>query len=222
MTFRPDPKPVRVVKPRKGLSPGSGFRRREGKVYRGFGSRARAACHAPRDVFVDEAGDAHYIGHQDPHGVYRDVNADDVRGGVRVFNPGNVDEHGEIIVDKPFKRERRINHGKKPRARESEHDARYLAACRRNQCYLRWPGCMANGVEGDTVVPAHENQGKGMGMKAPDERTIPACFSCHSRLDQGMQDTREQKRRRWDAGYRAWQPVRDHALGLMEHGGATV
>jgi hypothetical protein len=233
VTFNPCPKPPKVEKVRKGLSPGQGFVRKPGKEYKGL-SRGSGFKSKARDVFVDEAGDAHFIGHQDPHGVYRDVDADEVRGGVRAFNPGSVDEHGEPIPaarDKrksTFKRSKRevpehkrVLHERRGREGESPDDARYLAACRGEQCYLRVSGiCQARGWGSETVVPCHSNQlrhGKAKGLKALDVFTVPGCWACHSWLDQNTTgETRETKFRTWDRAFKAWEPVRKIKLGIME------
>lgn len=49
----------------------------------------------------------------------------------------------------------------------------------------------------NTVVAAHSNlgeHGKGMGNKAHDGMTAWLCYRCHTRLDQGSDMNREQKR----------------------------
>lgn len=43
--------------------------------------------------------------------------------------------------------------------------------------------CIACGRQCETVVPAHANEGKGMGMKVSDALTIPLCMSCHTAYD---------------------------------------
>lgn len=86
------------------------------------------------------------------------------------------------------------------------HEPKYLAACRGERCYLQFAGCCS--YEGDpTVVPAHQNEGKGMGLKVNDKFTVPACFHCHTLYDQSGID-REVKRATWDWGYTRWEPVR--------------
>lgn len=86
------------------------------------------------------------------------------------------------------------------------HEPKYLAACRGERCYLQFAGCCS--YEGDpTVVPAHQNEGKGMGLKVHDKFTVPACFHCHMLYDQSGID-REVKRATWDWGYTRWEPVR--------------
>jgi hypothetical protein len=98
----------------------------------------------------------------------------------------------------PFKR-------RAPKKRAG-HEPKYLAACRGERCYLQFAGCCS--YEGDpTVVPAHQNEGKGMGLKVPDRFTVPACHFCHALYDQSGID-REVKRATWDWGYTRWEPVR--------------
>ncbi|MEX3924382.1 hypothetical protein AB4Y36_10175 [Paraburkholderia sp. BR10936] len=194
----------------KGLSPGKGFQNKGGGLKQSGFKRK----HAGGAVFIDEAGEAHALDHQDPHGVYRDVDADAVRGGVRVFNPGDVDEHGEPLPAPT--RAKRITFKRSRPKQPKGNDARYLAACRGEQCYLRLPGCMARGFEHESVVPAHRNEGKGMGLKVPDEFTVPACYACHMEFDQGMRYPRERKRALWNAAYAVWEQVRMHKLGLAD------
>ncbi|WP_296652832.1 nuclease domain-containing protein [Paraburkholderia sp.] len=86
--------------------------------------------------------------------------------------------------------------------------AKYLAACRGEPCYLRVPGVCLHSTA--TVVPCHSNQsrhGKGMGIKAKHEYTVPGCASCHQWIDQGPA-TRAAKFAVWDQGYEQWFPVR--------------
>lgn len=91
--------------------------------------------------------------------------------------------------------------------------SKYLAACRGEPCYLNVFGvCIGR----DTVVPCHSNQakhGKGMGIKANHEFTVPGCRACHAWIDQGSAP-RECKFETWDRGYEAWVPVRARKMGL--------
>ena len=91
------------------------------------------------------------------------------------------------------------------------HEPKYLAACRGECCFLSFPGCCSY-VGDPTVVAAHQNQGKGMGMKVPDVFTIPACHFCHSVYDQSGMD-REFKRAAFDWAYTRWVPVRASKMG---------
>jgi hypothetical protein len=90
------------------------------------------------------------------------------------------------------------------------HEPKYLAACRGERCFLSFPGCCSY-VGDPTVVAAHRNQGKGMGLKVPDVFTIPACHFCHSVYDQSGMD-REFKRAAFDWAYTRWSAARDSKL----------
>lgn len=61
--------------------------------------------------------------------------------------------------------------------------------------------CICCGIQDDTVVPAHRNEGKGMGLKASDALHVPLCVSCHSEYDQGDAWSRDEKREWFDALY---------------------
>ncbi|GGD63245.1 nuclease domain-containing protein [Caballeronia grimmiae] len=101
---------------------------------------------------------------------------------------------------------------KKPTVAEG---SKYLDACRGEQCFLRVPGVC---IGAETVVPAHSNQarhGKGAGLKAKHEFTVPGCMACHSWIDQGKAP-RAEKFETWDRAYEAWQPVRAAKMGLKE------
>ena len=105
--------------------------------------------------------------------------------------------------------------GMKRKARKARpgHDRAMLNACRGQDCYLRISGVCRG--ETDTVVPAHRNEGKGMGLKTPDVLTVPGCLRCHTWYDTGPAP-REQKRAAWDSAYARWsqyrgQPDTDHA-----------
>lgn len=96
-----------------------------------------------------------------------------------------------------------------------EEGSKYLAACRGEQCYLR----VVCGGEAspDIVVPCHSNQsrdGKGMGLKASHERTVPGCHWCHSWLDQGKA-SREERFSTWDRAYMEWTRDRESKTGLI-------
>lgn len=85
--------------------------------------------------------------------------------------------------------------------------------CHGQECYLRIPGVCRN--DPATVVPAHSNQlkhGKGRGIKAKDEYTVPACYECHAELDQGRRLTKSERREYWDRAHAAWHPVRERML----------
>ncbi|MFM0141761.1 hypothetical protein [Paraburkholderia sp. RL18-085-BIA-A] len=93
--------------------------------------------------------------------------------------------------------------------------SKYLAACRGEPCFLRMHGCFGGG---DTVVPCHSNQarhGKGMGIKAKHEFTVPGCANCHALIDQGP-GLREHKFAAWDVAFEAWGPVRARKMGIEQ------
>lgn len=96
--------------------------------------------------------------------------------------------------------------------------SKYLAACRGADCYLRVSSECRRIPADETVVPCHDNSlasGKGMGIKASHDRTVPGCFWCHRWLDQGPA-TRQEKRIVFDLAYAEWEPVRSRKMGLTE------
>jgi hypothetical protein len=107
---------------------------------------------------------------------------------------------------------------KKPTVAEGSN---YLAACRGEPCFLRVFGvCIGHG----SVVPCHSNQsrdGKGMGIKAAHEKTVPGCAACHAWIDQGPA-AREEKFAAWDRAYERWMPLRAAKMGLKEEEGAVL
>jgi hypothetical protein len=56
--------------------------------------------------------------------------------------------------------------------------------------------CVANCrmTSGETTVAAHENQGKGMGIKASDAKSAGACYPCHVWYDQSAAPRAEKRR----------------------------
>jgi hypothetical protein len=100
---------------------------------------------------------------------------------------------------------------KKPTVAEG---SKYLAACRGERCLLR----IVCGGEAspDIVVPAHRNEGKGMGLKVSNDLTIPACHWCHIEYDQGKCFTREEKRGMWNRAYAEWEPIRARKMGIEQ------
>ncbi|MBD9476478.1 hypothetical protein IB268_26445 [Achromobacter sp. ACM01] len=86
------------------------------------------------------------------------------------------------------------------------HEPKYLAACKGECCYLNFPGCKSY-QDDPTVVPAHQNEGKGMGLKVHDKFTVPACHFCHALYDQSGID-REIKRATFDWAYTRWAAAR--------------
>jgi len=59
--------------------------------------------------------------------------------------------------------------------------------------------CQHCGSHGTQV--AHRNQGKGLSLKTSDALVVALCVDCHSRLDQGKDMTREERRAFWDDAY---------------------
>lgn len=109
------------------------------------------------------------------------------------------------LVPSTFKR--------KTPARRPMAQRRLALACKGEPCYLLLPGAPHHDPE--TVVPAHSNQlahGKGMGIKADDNFTVPGCAWCHSELDSGTSLTKGQRRAYWNDAYRRWLPVRTMKL----------
>lgn len=101
----------------------------------------------------------------------------------------------------------------RPKKRAKVNGIDYLALCRGQPCFLLLP--MVRFHDQLTVVPCHSNQGKhgkGMGLKASDEFTVPGCHACHAELDQGKAMTKEQKFERWDAAYARWSAYRETLL----------
>lgn len=120
----------------------------------------------------------------------------------------------ELVRKKPIARSRapKITANRKPKARPG-HDKKMLQACRGERCFLAIPGV----CRGDfaTVVPCHANwsaYGKGMGIKARDEYTVPGCMHCHRELDQGNYLTKDEKRAVWESAFAEWLPVRAKKL----------
>lgn len=95
------------------------------------------------------------------------------------------------------------------------HEPKYLAACRGECCYLNFPGCKSY-QDDPTVVPAHQNEGKGTGLKVHDRFTVPACHFCHALYDQsGI--AREIKRSTWNWAYTRWEPMRAQKMAANDN-----
>nr|WP_284507125.1 nuclease domain-containing protein [Caballeronia sp. ATUFL_M2_KS44] len=109
---------------------------------------------------------------------------------------------------------RRTELKRRARKVKTGDDKRMRDACRGEPCYLRIPGACAS--DPTTSVPAHRNEGKGMGLKTPDVFTVPACPACHYEYDQGKRFLREHKRALWNAAYERWEPARAAKIGLKE------
>ena len=81
--------------------------------------------------------------------------------------------------------------------------ATYVRSKKLREAYRLIP-CQACGADDGTVVCAHANEswaGKGMGIKASDDRAASLCFRCHSRLDQGSDMSRDERRAFWLAAH---------------------
>lgn len=103
----------------------------------------------------------------------------------------------------------RTSFKRKARKKRPWHDKAALDACRGQECFLAIPDvCCYNP---DTVVPAHSNyseHGKGGGRKADDKYTVPACWTCHSWLDQGKADY-DTKKSAFMSAYERWEAYRE-------------
>lgn len=118
-------------------------------------------------------------------------------------------------ASQPMRSRSKSNADPRPRTGEAE-------LCRGQPCYLRIAGVCVGGT--DTTVPCHSNQarhGKGRGIKAHDQYTVPGCWRCHAEIDQGALLTREDKFALWDDAYERWRPVRD-ALRYSANGGSQI
>lgn len=102
---------------------------------------------------------------------------------------------------------------KKPTVAEG---SKYLAACRGERCYLQIPGVCRLRDPDETCVPAHRNEGKGMGLKVDNRLTLPACYWCHAEYDQGRLFAREYRREIWNDAYAEWEPVRARKMGINQ------
>lgn len=66
---------------------------------------------------------------------------------------------------------------------------------------VRLVPCSVCNREDGTVVAAHRNEGKGMGIKVSDALVAALCYQCHTTLDQGSDMTREERRQFWNGAY---------------------
>jgi len=53
--------------------------------------------------------------------------------------------------------------------------------------------CVECGARDGTVVSAHSNNGKGMGLKASDATIMFLCYRCHTEYDQGKSMDKAEK-----------------------------
>jgi hypothetical protein len=54
--------------------------------------------------------------------------------------------------------------------------------------------CVECGIQDGTIVSAHSNNGKGMGIKASDATIMFLCYRCHTEYDSGKIMSKEEKR----------------------------
>ncbi|WGS46818.1 DUF1364 domain-containing protein [Burkholderia sp. JSH-S8] len=104
---------------------------------------------------------------------------------------------------------------RRPKRPTVAEGSKYLVACRGEPCYLRVPHVCPCNPNDETVVPCHDNSlaaGKGMGIKASHERTVPGCYWCHAWLDQGKAE-RWQKADAFLLAFVEWVPVRARKMG---------
>jgi len=95
-------------------------------------------------------------------------------------------------------------------------DAKYIAACKGEPCYLRIEGVCCG--DWRTVVDCHSNQGrhgKGMGITAEHRYTVPGCATCHVFIDQSGAD-QEEKFVAWDRAFEIWEPRRAAKMGMAQ------
>lgn len=133
-----------------------------------------------------------------------------VRTGFKRNTPVALNPHsGAALRRTPMKRSRR-------RSRPATGiDGKYLAACQGEPCYLRVPGVCCG--DWRTVVPCHSNElahGKGKGITAEHQYTVPGCVTCHSWLDQGAA-SKADKFAAFRAAHEEWVPWRTAKLGLL-------
>lgn len=106
--------------------------------------------------------------------------------------------------------------GKRKHKIDGHHDQKMLDACRSESCYLSVPGLCPGIPEDPTVVDCHGNWadvGKGFGLKAKDQYSVPGCGPCHYWLDFGTTATRDEKRAVFFDALARWEPVRAIKLG---------
>jgi uncharacterized CHY-type Zn-finger protein len=58
--------------------------------------------------------------------------------------------------------------------------------------------CQCCGNDDGTVVAAHRNEGKGMGLKVSDALIAYMCYKCHHELDNGKELSRDERRDMWN------------------------
>lgn len=78
-------------------------------------------------------------------------------------------------------------------------DPALLEMARDRRCLLLAVG-NCEGLGSQTTVACHENQGKGLGIKAPDHRSVWGCAACHRWYDESG-SPRAEKRRAFEMAY---------------------
>lgn len=86
-------------------------------------------------------------------------------------------------------------------ARSYAYESRELFRNKKLLELMRELPCGNCGANDGTVVAAHRNEGKGMGIKVSDALVAPLCITCHFELDQGKQMTRDERRDFWNRAY---------------------
>lgn len=66
--------------------------------------------------------------------------------------------------------------------------------------------CIGCGADDGTIVPAHRNESKGMGLKSSDATCVPLCAICHSAYDRSSIPLAE-KRAMWEFWFGKWGPT---------------
>ncbi len=123
-------------------------------------------------------------------------------------------------LDMPFTSLERKSAMKSRRKRVTVAEgSRFIDACRGEECYLRVPGvCISLGWAHPSVVDCHSNQqkhGKGAGLKARHQYTVPGCSACHEWLDRSGA-LWEVKVLRFDTALSLWVPVRTRKLEKLK------
>lgn len=87
-------------------------------------------------------------------------------------------------------------------------DDALLQMAKGKPCMLLVPGVCNHRT--DTTVACHENQNKGMAIKASDEKSVWGCFACHTWYDTGTAPRAQKRQAFMEAHLRqvlAWRQV---------------
>jgi hypothetical protein len=79
-------------------------------------------------------------------------------------------------------------------------NAALLDMARGRRCLLMADRVRCRGLDGETTVACHQNEGKGEGLKVSDERTVWGCVACHDWYDRSGA-LRTEKRRAFFAAH---------------------